>query len=153
MSETISSVMGIIPNLNTNSPTEIIEWLEIVTAALLQLKEELRKNYLLINSNLRAKIMATEVLSYFESVSILSDRIGALKVYGSKKFSNVVKKEAEDYCQGANDVLVYFNHKLSKLKKAKPDLDPIEYIDGFSKRRILRIKRKSVIKLLRPREY
>ena len=98
MTETISSVMGLIPNLNTNSPTEIIEWLEIVSAALLQMKEELRKNYLLIHSNLRAKIIATEVLSYFESVSILSDRIGALKeYYGSKKFSNVVKKEAEDY--------------------------------------------------------
>ena len=36
MAETISSVMGLIPNLNTKSPTEIIEWLEIVSAALLQ---------------------------------------------------------------------------------------------------------------------
>ena len=77
----------------------------------------------MINSNLRAKIIAIEVLSYFESISIMSDRSGALKeYYGSKKFSNIVKKEAEDYCQGANDVLVYFNHKLSKLMKAKPDL-------------------------------
>src|SRR4029079_16147309 len=92
----------------------------------------LRKNYLLINSNLRAKIIAVEVLSYFESVSILSDRVGALiEYYGSKKFSNIVKKEAEDYCQGANDALVYFNHKLSKLKKAKPDLDPTDYIEGI----------------------
>ena len=62
----------------------------------------------------------------------MSDRIGKLKVYyGSKKFSNIVKKEAEEYCQGANDVLVYFNHKLSKLEKAKPGLDSTEYIDGI----------------------
>lgn len=62
----------------------------------------------------------------------MKDRVSALSsYYKSKKFKKEVIDEAVDYCQGANDVLVYFNHKLSKMENAKPGLEPIEYIDAI----------------------
>jgi len=62
----------------------------------------------------------------------LKDRVGALSsYYKSKKFQKEVVEEAMNYCQGANDVLVYYNHKISKMENAKPGLEPIEYIDAI----------------------
>jgi hypothetical protein len=126
----LTALSSLIPTISSDKMADYLLWLKLVEKVIASLKEEMRKNYLIINMNLKKFIIEPKLLLKFDSLDVDSDRIAyLLDFYSTQECNNQVLEEAKEYIQGASDVSDYFNIKIKYLTLAGIARDNPQIID------------------------
>ena len=107
--------LHLISEFNSDLIIDRVEWIAVTLETLTEMDGKYAKKFLIINKHLERKILHPEFLSLFKSYPVGDDRLTQLLAVYKADYVDIMTNEVNDFKQGAMNIKVYLNMKISLL--------------------------------------